>query len=559
MIVTDMHGKITLINPQAEQILNLQRGEAIGANIHGLLPLTGRLITKCLDSGKSQLGSQIRWKNVHLMANITPVHSNGLVVGAVLNFQRLRQFEKSAQSLDSYKRLNKQLETIFESSFDGIWLCDNIGYVINVNRASEILNGVKAKDIIDKNVSDLVTRGLFDKSVTLEVLETKRQVSIMQYVKRTRKYLLVTGTPSFDESGNIYLVVVNERDITQLNAIRGELEQSRMEAERFKDELSELNTLQLQEHQMIVASEKMRHIVRIAFKLARIDASNILILGESGTGKGLLAKFIHMNSKRSAKPFVQINCAALPENLLEAELFGYEKGAFTGASSPKPGKIELANQGTLFLDEIGELNFQLQTKLLKVLEEKEVERLGGTITKKIDFRLITATNRDIQQLLDKNCFRLDLYYRINTLHLQIPPLRDRKNMLRQLIFHFVDIFSEELNRRGVTVPEATMDFLLSYSWPGNIRELENSIKRALILLRDDSSTLRTGDFQFLPVKHDDAESLIDTISDYIIEQNISFKDLEKKVIKQIINHFNGDIIAAINNTVISKNKFYRHR
>jgi len=280
---------------------------------------------ECLKTGKPQLGRQIFGKRVSLVLNITPIQQNGQVLGAVCSFQKMQQFELAAQKLKSYKQLNKQLEAIFKSSSDGIWVCDSQGKVISINGASEKLNGIKAEKIIGKNVADIVESGLFDRSVTLEVLETKRQVSIVQYVKKTEKYLLATGTPAFDENGDIFLVVTNERDMTQLNAIKEQLEQTRMVSEKFKDKLAELSMLELKEQGIIAETKEMRQVLRAALKLSHLEASNILILGESGTGKGLLAKFIHENSKRRKKPFIQINCAALPEGLLEAELFGYEK------------------------------------------------------------------------------------------------------------------------------------------------------------------------------------------------------------------------------------------
>ncbi|PIV01012.1 MAG: Fis family transcriptional regulator, partial [Syntrophobacterales bacterium CG03_land_8_20_14_0_80_58_14] len=293
---------------------------------------------------------------VSLVLNITLIREHGTVTGAVCIFQDLEQFESSARRLESYTRLNRQLKAIFESSSDGIWVCDGQGKVIDVNGASEKLNGIHAKSVLGKTVTELLATGLFDRSVTLEVLETKRQVSVVQYIKKTKKVLLATGTPVFNEDGSIFLVVVNERDMTQLNAIRDQLEQSRMVTEKFKNELAELTVLELKNQEIITESDSMRDVLRIALKLAHVEASNILILGESGTGKGLLAKFIHQNGRRKNQPFVQINCAALPENLLEAELFGYETGAFTGAREQgKAGLFELAQGGTLFLDEIGDL------------------------------------------------------------------------------------------------------------------------------------------------------------------------------------------------------------
>jgi transcriptional regulator with PAS, ATPase and Fis domain len=317
--------------------------------------------------------------------------------------------------------------------------------------------------------------------VTLEVLETKRQVSVIQKIKRTEKLLLATGTPAFDDEGNIFLVVVNERDMTQLNAIQKQLERSRMVTEKYKNKLAELSLLELRDQEIVAEDKKMRQVMYLALKLAHLSASDILILGESGTGKGLLAKFIHKNSNRNKKPFVQINCATLPENLLEAELFGYEKGAFTGARKQgKAGLFELAHGGTLFLDEIGDLPHSLQAKLLKYLDDHEVMRLGGLKSKKIDCTIVAATNRDLEGLVQQKRFRRDLFFRLNTFTIRIPPLRERIDDIFELVSFYMQKYGKayQLNRR--ISPEA-LKVLQAHPFPGNVRELKNVIKKAVLM------------------------------------------------------------------------------
>lgn len=481
VVVTDNKGIIVHINERAEKILDAKASDNIGIFISDFLPLTGPQVMRCLNTGKPKLGHHIIGKYVDLVLNITLLHEGETIMGAVCSLQELGQFESSAKKLESYRRLTRQLETIFEASSDGIWVCDGKGRVLNVNAASARLNGVKVNDIIGKKIGDLVERGLFNRSVTLEVLETKRQVSVMQYIKRTNKYLLATGTPAFDEDGNVYLVVVNERDMTQLNAVREELERTHMITERIKDELTELRLLELKEQEIVVESETIRQVVAMALKLANIEASNILILGESGTGKGLFAKFIHQNSRRSKKSFIQINCAALPENLLEAELFGYEKGAFTGAREQgKVGLFELAHKGTLFLDEIGDLPLEVQAKLLKYLDDNEIMRLGGIKSQKIDCTIIAATNRNLEELAEKRRFRQDLYYRLNTFTIRIPPLRERPEDIFELVNHFLSKYNNSYGSNKQIYPEG-LEMLQAYSFPGNVRELKNIIKKAVVM------------------------------------------------------------------------------
>lgn len=481
VVVTDASGFIVHINRMGEKILGFSAATHVGRFIPEVLPLTGPQVLACLKSGKPRLGHHIIGKQVDLVLNISLIQQEGVILGAVCSFQEMRTFEDTAKKLESYKRLNKQLETIFKASFDGIWVCNGEGRVISINEASERLNGIKAEDVVGKNVAHLAAEGLFDRSVTIEVLETRRQVSLMQYIRKTGRYLLATGTPAFDDNGEIYLVVVNERDMTDLNAMREELEQTQMVTEKYKDELAELSMLELKGQQIVAESREMRQILRMALKLARIGASNILLLGESGTGKGLLAKFIHQSSERRGNPFIQINCAALPENLLEAELFGYERGAFTGAREQgKAGLFELAHGGTLFLDEIGDLPLLLQAKLLKCLDDHEILRLGATKSKHIDCLVVAATNQDLEELVRKKRFRQDLYYRLNAFPIRIPPLRERGDDIFELTNHFLEKYNKLYGMKKWIQP-AALNMLQGYPFPGNVRELKNIIKKAVVM------------------------------------------------------------------------------
>jgi two-component system response regulator AtoC len=238
---------------------------------------------------------------------------------------------------------------------------------------------------------------------------------------------------------------------------------------------------------IIAKSSKMQRVIEVIKVVAKSNVT-ILITGESGTGKELVARAIHSQSDRSSKPFVAVSCAALPESLLESELFGHEKGSFTGAYAQKKGKFEFANGGTLFLDEIGEMSANIQVHLLRVLEEKEFTRVGGNEPIKVDVRVISATNKDLRRAIEKQEFREDLYYRLNVVNIELPPLRERKEDIPLLAEHFLHKFAAE-NRKEVTEfsPEV-IESLLAYDWPGNIRELENSIERAIILSRDSSIT-----------------------------------------------------------------------
>ncbi|SDO54006.1 sigma 54-interacting transcriptional regulator [Desulforhopalus singaporensis] len=379
------------------------------------------------------------------------------------------------------KDMNSQLETIFNNSSESLWVCDGQGVVISVNKASEKLHGLPEEDAIGRYVGDLVDEGFIDQSVTGKVLKTGEQTTIIQKVNRTGKQLLVTGTPVFDDDGKITMVIINERDLTRLNELQRELQQAKEETDRFKVELSELHLQDLAKEEIIAYSRQMQDILLVCRKLANMAISNILILGESGTGKSMLAKYLHTSSSKRKGPFVKINCAALPESLLEAELFGYEKGAFTGARDQgKIGLFELANDGTIFLDEIGELPISLQAKLLHCLEEKEIMHLGGLEPISINCTVIAATNVDLAGRVRERKFRKDLFFRLNTFPITIPPLRERSEDILELSLYFLNKYNEKYNaNRQLTSEE--LDKIQAYPFPGNVRELKNILKKMIVL------------------------------------------------------------------------------
>jgi DNA-binding NtrC family response regulator len=263
-----------------------------------------------------------------------------------------------------------------------------------------------------------------------------------------------------------------------------------MERKRLLDELRDLKE-SISSHgffpEIVGESEGMRTVYDLIERVAEVDV-NVLICGESGTGKELVARAIHRRSRRKERPLIIVNCAAIPEGLLETELFGHEKGAFTGASSKRMGKFELADGGTIFLDEVGDMSMPLQAKILRVLQSKEFERVGGTRTIKVDVRVISATNKDLKKMVERGEFRKDLYYRLNVVQIDIPPLRNRKEDIPLLVDHFIRNFSEQMGKEIKGISPRAMEFLLSYNWPGNVRELEHVIQRAIVLEKGDTIT-----------------------------------------------------------------------
>lgn len=382
-------------------------------------------------------------------------------------------------------QLIKIVNAIFQVSTDGLSISDKNGNIIVCNEASAKSSGLKASDFVGKNVHDLIANGILDKSVTQKVLATKQRADTMIVVKPTGKEFMSTGTPLFDKDGNIEMIIINDRDMSQLNELKAKLDETRLVTEKYKDTLAEIRMASVKDQLIVAASKEMRHVLKTGHKFAKLGVSNILLLGESGTGKNLLANFIHHNSVRKKKPFIEISCAALPENLLEAELFGYEKGAFTGADPKgKVGLFELAHEGTLFLDEIGDLPLSVQVKILKYFDNQEIYHIGGIKPIKVDCVLIAATNRELKQLVHQGKFREDLFYRLNTVNLRLPPLRKRREDISGLAYHFLNMYNQIYGFKKQFSPQA-LKVLLSYPYPGNIRELKNIINSAVLMSETD--------------------------------------------------------------------------
>lgn len=481
LLVVDGGGGVVYANARARERFGRQRSPATGRPVADLLPGVDASLQHCLQLRRPLRDIPFMAGGALFSLDVTPIlHGDG-EAGALLTLHDPAEVERGALERGDDRLLSRHLETIFAASSDGIWVCDGTGRVLRINAASSKLNGINPDEVIGKNVSELLHDQEFDQSVTAKVMASGRQETVMQYISRTRRFLLSTGTPSFDAEGRIDLIVINERDMTELNMLRKQVEEGQKVKEKITEELSELSLMELERHSIVAESSRMRQILQMSRKLSNLGASNILILGESGTGKGLLAKLMHKNSKRRKMPFIEINCAALPEQLLEAELFGYEKGAFTGASSKgKIGLFELANGGTLFLDEIGDMPLAIQAKLLKYLDDQEIRRVGGTESIRISCTTIAATNRNLSTLVQQKLFREDLYYRLNSFTLELPPLRERREDISGLIRYYLNEFNTKYDCSKTISPRG-MQLLQSYAFPGNIRELKNIIENGVVL------------------------------------------------------------------------------
>lgn len=481
VIVINSNGIILKANRNALKIFRREEGALLGSSVYVSLPMIGSVIKESLAKKENIRGYLASDNVISVVLNTSIIQNNNSTIGVVASFQETAVFEKIAKKFEFYQLQNRELNAIFESVSDGIWVCDGNGIVLNINEASEKINEIRKEEVVGRSVYDLVEEGMYDESSVVMVLEQKKQVSIVQEIKRIKKKALVTATPVFNEQGDISLVVVNARDMTQLNNMKAQLEKSLQESDKLKETLKEINLLEVSRKNVIGESETFQSVLKVALKLAQMEVSNILLLGESGTGKGLMAKFIHRCSRRHKKSFIQINCAAVPESLLEAELFGYEKGAFTGAQEDgKVGLIELSHGGTLFLDEIGELPLALQSKLLKYFDDNEVMRIGGLKSKKVDCTIIVATNRDLGTQVKKKRFRKDLFYRINTFTVSVPPLRERPEDIFDLVNYYLTTYNQQFKTNKRIGPTA-LEKLQRYPFPGNVRELKNIIKKGVVL------------------------------------------------------------------------------
>ena len=376
------------------------------------------------------------------------------------------------------RQLCFDLEEIFRHSFDGIFVADGSGVTLMVNEGCERNYDLKAAEMIGRHVSEFEQIGLIRPVIAQQVARTGQRISTTQRT-HTGKTILVTGIPLFDAVGKVRKVVINSRDTTELLQLQDALAQAKADLQRVDAEIEALRLQNLKVDGLVLHSEPMQRIASLAARVAKVDAT-VLITGHSGVGKDVITRLIHRESPRANGPLIKINCGALPRDLLESELFGYEPGAFTGAQKQgKSGLIELAHRGTLFLDEIGDLPLDLQVKLLQVLQDRVIVRLGGTQPISVDVRVIAATNRDLKSMVAERTFRDDLFYRLNVVPIAVPPLAARKDDIAPLVLQFASEFNA---RYGLTrtFSEQAIALMLAHDWPGNVRELRNVVERAIV-------------------------------------------------------------------------------
>jgi len=383
---------------------------------------------------------------------------------------------KIKEELSSFKQHYEDLQKIFEYSFDQITIADGNGVLLMSSKNSSNYFGIDSENIVGLNVQELEDKGILKPSVTLMVLRSRKKETIVQDTG-TGKRLMVTGLPMFNDKGELIRVLNISQDITEIEKLNRKLEDTEEILDWFRNEL--LRTMIPERGFIKSNSPAMTKVFDIVKHVSSVDAT-VLLLGETGVGKGFIADTIHHMSDRRNNPFIKVNCSAIPHNLLESELFGYVKGAFTGANDKgKRGYFEIADKGTLLLDEIAEISVDMQVKLLHVIENNELFRIGDNAPTKINTRIIAATNKDLMRQVREGAFRQDLYYRLNVVPIHIPPLRERYEDVPLFIKYFLN----KSNTKYGLVKElssSAYEILCTYAWPGNVRELENAIERLVI-------------------------------------------------------------------------------
>ncbi|SFR02126.1 sigma 54-interacting transcriptional regulator [Desulfoscipio geothermicus] len=482
VVAVDRSGIIVYCNRQVEKFLELPAGQILGSHVKKFFPTTGLL--EVLKDGQPQLGCRLSLKNCTYLSNRNPVIVNGQVVGAVAVFQDVTEIQNIIDELttknEKIRELQETLTNILELSSDGI-VAVNRDYIITMaNQAFASFFNKRVDEIISQHVKKVYGNPIFPRA-----METGE--SEYGYITSLNGQEIIANRIPIKKNGEIVgaLGTVVFKKISDLQALSEKIQKLRSQLDFYKGELKRAHRFRFTFEQIIGQSPAFITLKETARRVAK-NESTVLIRGESGTGKELFAHAIYTESRRNRGPFIKVNCAAVPENLLESELFGYKEGAFTGAKKGGHiGKFELADKGVIFLDEIGDMPLLMQAKLLRVLQEKEIERLGDTRPRRVNVRVIAATNRDLEEMIAKNEFREDLYYRINVVSLNIPPLRERIEDLELLIDHFIKRFNKQFGRRVTGIDQEAMVILRNHRWPGNIRELENVVERAFNILEDD--------------------------------------------------------------------------
>lgn len=564
IVVVDENGTIIMTNPAGDKILNIKYDEVVGKKVFDVLP--NSYIPKVLEDKKLRLGIKQLYNDKIIFVNINPIIIDGKLKGAVSVFEDISNLEKIKSELYEVKELKERLQLILENVHDGICFVNKEGYITYINKAYYNLLSEKEEHILGKNIKDLAGN-----DAKASVLNNGRAIIGHVNVREDESTLIEKVNPIILD-GQVRGVVSVVKEFSEVQVLWQMLNELSAKADYLEEEL--LRTKEKGGFEKFIGkSGKTLDALAVAKKAAKGNVT-VLIRGESGTGKEVIAEGIHFTSNNAKGPFIRVNCAAIPTNLLESELFGHEKGAFTGAIKRKLGKFELAHNGTIFLDEIGEMEKSMQAKILRVLQEREFHRVGGDEVVKVNVRIIAATHRNLEDMVREGEFREDLYYRLNVIPIYIPPLRERKQDLAFLMGHFLEKIGKDINKKITGVTNEAMEAFLNYSWPGNVRELENLLERIITLtdkdyidyydlplyLKSDSKIVDNSKKKVIDKKTLKVDEIINMLSES--DEILTMKEYEQLIIEKALKKYGsfnaaGKALGITHKTVAAKARQYR--
>ena len=545
LAVVDRDGVILYCNSGFEQELSEEQGALVGRDIQGTPVYNTQMAGSFTEEWVYMQEMPKDFYVIHYMPFDIPLDFG------LLTITPSDILIKSQNKAGSEPMIPKELQSIFELSFDGLFITDGQGRILMVNSSWEKLTGFSRDDVLGRRANDLVAEGKYTQSVAELVLKTGQTETIQLEItdgERMKQKILATGVPIFDANGKVWRVVANIRDMEMFSQINSLDRKQRFKSEESPQPHAESS---VDKPEVIVKSQAMQHTMDMIARVAKTDAT-VLFSGETGVGKDVAAHMLHSLSDRSHRPYIQLNCAAIPGPLLESELFGYVSGAFTGAKrGGKMGLFEVAQGGTLLLDEIGELPLELQAKILRVLQNKEVFKVGSSKAKALDVRIIAATNRDLKRMVGENQFRADLYFRLCVMNIVVPPLRERKEEIPYLISHFLKVFNNKYGR-SVALDERALYLLVQNEWVGNVRELKNLVER-LVIMGDSVITPEhlPLEYQWSTVKLSTSSSLRqakDEVEYEILRQVAGIYPSTRKIAKAL---------GVSQSTIIRKLKYYQ--
>nr|WP_277603109.1 sigma 54-interacting transcriptional regulator [Brevibacillus sp. SYP-B805] len=474
VMLVDREGMIRHVNSAGCQMLGIKLNEVLSRPVTSIAP--GSDMKQVIREGKPSLHREIRFGDKIFLVNRTPYLENGEIVGGISVFQDVTDYEMATRKLSQQELELRQFKELINQLYDGLVMCDKHGYITMINETYCEFLGTTIEEAIGKHVTEVI-----ENTRMHIVLETGKP-EIDQLMRIGDREIIVSRMPLREGDqivGALGKVVFS--DLRELRSIVERYNIMERKLDFYRQELKRMMGAKYSFDHLFADHPLMKEAIKLAKRIAQTKSS-VFILGESGTGKELFAHAIHEASPRAENAFVRVNCAAIPKDLMEAELFGYEEGAFTGAKKGgKPGKIELANGGTLFLDEIGDMPLDMQVKLLRVLQEREVERIGGTRPIPVDIRVIAATHRPLEQLIKEGKFREDLYYRLHVFTINIPPLRVQGESILAMANHLIAKLNRELYTQVEGLSDRVKQVFLSHRWPGNVREMQNVLERAVQL------------------------------------------------------------------------------